>query len=247
MYPAKAPTKMVLPSQIRLQRRFEHDPCEGHRAATSRNGTHRTSPCCNATCAGADLASALSAAGRVAAASDCGGLRLPALGLAGAAFGTPPGTVLASIEIKPTPALRALQAAFAAALAPYAAPGGTVAAFFAAAGEPHVNTATVTYVEGFVPERTGALYAPHLTVGVANEGFLRELTAKPFAEVVLSPSAVGVYRIGNLGAARQVLARWPCGRRVGLGSPASASASTAESATAQAPVSTRSRPFSLAR
>jgi hypothetical protein len=136
-------------------------------------------------------------------------LRLHAVGLLGGEFGTPPGTMLASIDIEPTPALRALQEALVEALRPFTESHGAPDAFFTTADEPTVNAVTIAYVEGFVPARSGARYAPHLTVGVGLEEVVRGLEARPFADFEFDPSAVGVYRLGNFGAARQVLRSWP--------------------------------------
>ena len=64
-------------------------------------------------------------------------------------------------------------------------------------------------VERFVPDHSGANYAPHLTLGRARAGFLRELQRAPFDAFVLSPAAIAVHRLGNHGTARRRLWRWP--------------------------------------
>lgn len=136
-------------------------------------------------------------------------LRLHAVNLGGGEFGTPPGTVLASIGMEPTAALRALQEALVEAVGPFTGSGGTAAAFFATADEPPVNADTIAYVEGFVPAQSGERYSPHMTVGVGLVEVVERLEAEPFADFAFSPSAVGVYRLGNFGAARQALRSWP--------------------------------------
>lgn len=143
------------------------------------------------------------------ASQDVDALRLHALGLASAEFGTPPGTTVASLVIKPTPGLLGLQEALVEAVAPFSKSGGTATAFFATANEPEINATTIAYVEEFVPAHSGEHYTPHITVGVGRQDFVRELVASPFADFEFSLSAVGIYQLGNLGAARHFLRSWP--------------------------------------
>jgi hypothetical protein len=138
-----------------------------------------------------------------------GVVRLHAVGLSGSEFGTPPGTLIASIVIEPTPALLALHEAMVGAVTPFAWPGGTAAAFVATRGEPEANATTVAYVEEFVPAHSGAAYSPHMTVGVGREDVVRRLQAGPFDDFEFSPAALGVYQLGDLGAARRLLGSWP--------------------------------------
>jgi hypothetical protein len=149
-------------------------------------------------------------AGRAAAGGEGQGLRLRAGGLGGGELGTPPGTVLASVEFEDSPAVRALHDSVLRALAPLAAAGGSAAAFFTLSGESPANAATVAYVEGFVPAHAGEHYAPHLTAGVAREADVRRLACDhPLAGVQVTPVAVAVAHLGDFGTARQVLRRWP--------------------------------------
>jgi hypothetical protein len=146
--------------------------------------------------------------GDVVPAEDLGALRLRAVGLVAGEFGTPPRTVLASVVIEPAAALLRLHRALVQAMGPLAEPGGTAAAFFTDADEPGVNDATITYVEEFVPLHSGEHYEPHLSVGLGERDFVAGLVPSPFEVVDFSPIAIGVYRLGDLGTARQVLRRW---------------------------------------
>lgn len=155
------------------------------------------------------LDAALDRVGRTIAAHDLARLRLNARGVVGAELGTPPGTLLASTEFVPLAVLPALQEGLIAALRPFIAAGGTAAAFVTLPGEPAVSDATVAYVEQFVPAHSSERYSPHLTFGVGKRGVVEDLEAGPFAAFTASVSAVAVYRVGDLGAARQELRSWP--------------------------------------
>jgi len=155
-----------------------------------------------------DLDAAIEAAGALAA-RDGPTPRLRAVGLVSGSFGTPPGTLLASIAFEPVSALRSLQAELVEATTPFAGSGGDASAFFTTPDEPDVNDATIAYVEGFVPAQCGERYEPHLSVGVGREDVVGTLAAEPFDDLWSSATAFAVYRLGNLGAAREALRRWP--------------------------------------
>jgi hypothetical protein len=150
------------------------------------------------------------AAGQVIAGAEGQDLRLRAGELSGGELGTPPGTVLASVEFESQPAVRALHEGVLRALAPIALAGGSSSAFFTLPGEPPANAATVDYVEGFVPAHAGEDYTPHLTAGVAREADVRRLARDhPLAGIRVTPVAVSVAHLGDLGTARRMLRRWP--------------------------------------
>jgi hypothetical protein len=158
----------------------------------------------------ADLVQVYAAAGEVATRDAASGLRLLAGELGGGRLGTEPGTVVASVEFEDVPAVRALHASMVRALAPLAVAGGSAASFFTLADEPPVTLQTVAYVEEFVPAHAGERYTPHLTAGVAREADVRRLArSHPLYGAVVTPVAVAVARLGDLGTARQILARWP--------------------------------------
>ncbi len=156
-----------------------------------------------------DLDGLFAAVDDVVASGDFVAPRLHAVNLAGAEFGTPPGTLLLSIGIEPAPALLALHEALVEAVAPYARSGGAAGAFVTTADEPAINAATIAYVESFVPVHSGRRYAPHMTVGVGGKDLIERLEASPFADFELSPRTAAVYRLGNFGAARRVLMSRP--------------------------------------
>jgi 2'-5' RNA ligase len=156
----------------------------------------------------ADLERVLAAAGNAAAEIDLDDLALRSTGLVAGEFGTPPGTVLVSIDVAPTPGLRALQERLVEAVAPFSASQGTASAFFTTADEPEVGSATIAYVEQFVPAHTGRRYAPHLTVGVGEQRFAEGLKAR-FEGCPFSAGALAAYQLGNLGTARRALMSWP--------------------------------------
>ena len=158
----------------------------------------------------ADLERVLAAVGEAAAGAEGEDLRLRAGDLGGGELGTPPGTVLASVEFEHSPAVRALHDAVVRALAPFAAVGGSAEAFLALPGEPPANTAIIAYVEEFVPAHAGEHYAPHLSVGVARKADVRRLArTHPLAGAQVAPVAVAAAHLGDLGTAREVLGRWP--------------------------------------
>ena len=127
-----------------------------------------------------DLDGVFAAVDDVIASRDVAALRLHAVDLAGAEFGTPPGTLLVSIGIEPASALLALHEALVEAVSPFARSGGVAAAFVTTADEPAINAATITYVEEFVPAHSGPRYAPHMTVGMGGRDLVERLEASPF-------------------------------------------------------------------
>lgn len=150
------------------------------------------------------------AAGRVIAGAEGQDLVLRAGDLSGGSLGTEPGTVLASVEFAPQRAVRALHEEVLRALTPFAASGGSEAAFFTLPGEPPPNAATVAYVEEFVPAHAGDEYTPHLTAGVAREADVRRLAHDhPLSGAEVTPVAIAVAQLGAFGTARQVLRRLP--------------------------------------
>jgi hypothetical protein len=155
------------------------------------------------------LDSALDAVARATAACDLTTVRLAARGVIGGELGTPPGTLLASIEFAPVAVLPAFQEALLVALRPFTEWGGSAAAFLTLPGELAVGEATVEYVERFVPAHSAERYSPHLTFGVGKREVVHDLEAGPFAGFEAAVSAVAVYRVGDLGTARQALKSWP--------------------------------------
>ena len=121
------------------------------------------------------------------------------------------GTGSASWRITPRPGLQALADACLGVAQALAVSGGTARAFVPNEDGSDIRESTIRYVERFVPDHSGKHYAPHLTLGHARAGFLRELEAQPFEAFAFAPMALCVYQLGNHGTARRRLWRWPVG------------------------------------
>ena len=113
------------------------------------------------------------------------------------------GVAVTLIAVERTPELVQLQQKVADAVAPFAATGGTEAAFI----DTPKGGDIVAYVETFVPKASGANYFPHITAGVASEPFVNQLKAEPFDAVTFKPTGVAIYQLGNFGTASKRL--WP--------------------------------------
>jgi hypothetical protein len=117
-------------------------------------------------------------------------------------------TALAGIVIRPTPELHRLQQEIIEAVAPYARPNGTAAAYVTTPTAPDVNQPTLTYVNGFVPDRTGKNFNPHVTIGVGHIPFVKELLAEPFPTFRFKVAGAAVFHLGNFGTAAKELWKW---------------------------------------
>jgi hypothetical protein len=138
---------------------------------------------------------------KVLAAERPGDLQLKATGLLYQMWN---GVALTAIVVERTPELTQLQQKVADALAPFAASGGTEAAFI----DTPKGADIVPYVETFVPKATGANYFPHVTAGVATEAFVKQLKAEPFEAITFKPAGVAIYQLGNFGTASKKLKEW---------------------------------------
>ena len=107
------------------------------------------------------------------------------------------------------PRLLALQGRLIAAVAPFAAPKGTGAAFVTDPEEPGINATTIAYVARFVPDHCASNYEAHLSIGMARRGDLEAVEAEPFEPFDVRAEAVAVYQLGNNGTARRRLRAWP--------------------------------------
>jgi 2'-5' RNA ligase len=145
------------------------------------------------------LAELQTAVEKIFAQSDPGHFRLTAYGY----YYLPwQGQGLAGIVVRPTPELVSLQQQIVAAVAPFTVPLGTPAAFVTTAAQPEVDQPTIDYIAGFVPQRTGKNFNPHVTIGIAPAKFLDHLLAQPFADFEFSPVGASLYHLGNFGTAR---------------------------------------------
>jgi len=111
------------------------------------------------------------------------------------------GVAVTAIAVERTPELVRLQQHVVDALTPYSVSGGSATAFYLG----NANPETISYVEEFVPKSSGAAYFPHVTAGVATEGFVKGLKAEPFEPVSFKPDAMAIYQLGNFGTAAKKL------------------------------------------
>jgi len=108
---------------------------------------------------------------------------------------------LGGIVAKPTPDLLRLQSELIDAVTPFVAPSATAAAYVTTPQDPDILPAVIEYVAAFVPEHSGAHYAPHVTIGVGTTKYLDDLLAAPFANFDFSFVGASVYHLGNYGTA----------------------------------------------
>ena len=155
-----------------------------------------------------ELEQALDAVGAVVAGADLATLTLHAAAIGHADWETP-GVGIASLLLGREPRLLALQGRLIAAVAPFASPDGTSAAFVTDPEEPGVNATTVGYVARFVPDHCASHYEAHLSIGMARRRDLEALEAEPFEPFDVRAEAVAAYQLGNNGTARRRLRTWP--------------------------------------
>ncbi|MFN7737844.1 MAG: 2'-5' RNA ligase family protein [Pirellula sp.] len=117
-------------------------------------------------------------------------------------------TGLAGIVIRPTPQLLKLQQAVIEAVAPYAEPNGTAAAYVTSPENPDINEPTLNYVNTFIPERNGVNFNPHVTVGVGPLDFVEKMKAAPFNKTKFTVAGAAVFQLGDNGTAQKQLWAW---------------------------------------
>jgi hypothetical protein len=61
------------------------------------------------------------------------------------------------------------------------------------------------YVNDFIPAHSGPKFNPHVTIGLAQEDFLKELLAKPFNRFTFGNNSVSIYQLGDFGTAQKKL------------------------------------------
>jgi hypothetical protein len=89
--------------------------------------------------------------------------------------------------------------------------GGTAAAFSTNRALPKIDQDIVDYVEYFVRNSSGENYHPHVTIGVAHEGFVKRLQAEPFERFIFRPAGLAIDQLGNFGTAQKKLWEWKPG------------------------------------
>jgi hypothetical protein len=115
------------------------------------------------------------------------------------------GVAVTVLVVERTPELMRLHRKIIDAVAPFSVNGGTAAAFVG--GE--ANSETIGWVETFVPKSSGENYVPHVTAGVAQEAFVKQLKAEPYESFNFKPDGVAVYQLGNFGTAAKKLWQSP--------------------------------------
>jgi 2'-5' RNA ligase len=112
---------------------------------------------------------------------------------------------VAGIVVELTPDLLRLQQKVIDAVAPFAAKGGTAAAFMSTEEGRDIQGFLIDYVANFTTVAAGTKFNPHVTTGVAAENYLKEMLAEPFDAFTFSPVSVSVYQLGTYGTARKEL------------------------------------------
>jgi heterodisulfide reductase subunit B len=110
----------------------------------------------------ADLEKVYAAAEKVLVRANVTGMRLEAF-----KYYYAPGkdVGVAGIVARPTPALLKLQRELVAAVAPFTAETGTMAAFVSAHDDPALDAILIGYVSTFVPKYSGERFNPHVSTG----------------------------------------------------------------------------------
>ncbi|MET0672253.1 MAG: hypothetical protein ABWY37_02045 [Microbacterium pygmaeum] len=116
-----------------------------------------------------------------------------------------PSVSIAAIVVQPGAEVLDFQTRLITALAPYIGSGGTADAYVRTTAEPDINDATLSYIEHYVPEHSGANYVSHVTVGLAKTDDLAPIEAEPFEPLTFAAGAVSVYQLGNNGTAAKLL------------------------------------------
>ncbi len=111
------------------------------------------------------------------------------------------GVAVTVLVVERTPELMQLHQKVIDAVEPFSVNGGTANAFVGA----EANSETIGWVETFVPKSSGEHYIPHITVGVAQEEFVKQLKAEPFRAFTFKADGVAIYQLGNFGTAAKRL------------------------------------------
>jgi hypothetical protein len=112
---------------------------------------------------------------------------------------------LAGITVAPTPALLDLQQKLIAAVKPFTVASGTGEAFVPRPDGGPLNQPTMDYIAAYVPEHSGKQYNPHVTVGLGEESFVKQLLAEPFKSFTFKARSASLYQLGDFGTAQKQL------------------------------------------
>jgi hypothetical protein len=114
------------------------------------------------------------------------------------------GLGLAGIMADTTAWLIRFQAKLIESVKPYILKG-TDAAFVQNKNGTPIAKGTADYVNVYVPEHSGVKFNPHVTIGLAQEVFLKELLAKPYRKFTFTNTSVSIYQLGDFGTAQKKL------------------------------------------
>ena len=117
---------------------------------------------------------------------------------------------LAGITVKTTPGLLSFQAKLLEAILPYTGKG-TGEAFVPNLDSSEISKPTIDYVTAFESEHSGDKFNPHVTIGLAQEDFIKEMMTKKFNRFTFTSESVSIYQLGDLGTAQNKL--WSTGKR----------------------------------
>ena len=151
-----------------------------------------------------DLDAVNAAVAKVLATERPAELVLKAKGYEYAMFG---GNAATAYIVERTPELMRLHQRVIDAVTPFAVSNGTATAFF---GTETINQETIAWVETYIPKSSGENWLPHVTVGVANEDFVKRMKEDPFEAFTFKASGVATYQLGNYGVAAKKL--WESGK-----------------------------------
>jgi hypothetical protein len=118
------------------------------------------------------------------------------------------GVAITTIGIERTVKLGRLQEEVVESVKPFTVPNGTAAAFSRTKELPKIEEEIINYVKNFVSKASGEKYKPHVTVGVAEEDFVKQLKAVPFEKFDFKPAGVAIYQLGSFGTAQKKLWQW---------------------------------------
>lgn len=90
-------------------------------------------------------------------------------------------------------------------LRPFSQADGDGDAFFRGPGEKKIPESTLSYVKQFFSAHSGEHYNPHITLGRAQEDFLRAVRDEPLAPCEFSVKQLGMFQLGSHGTCRSVL------------------------------------------
>jgi hypothetical protein len=108
---------------------------------------------------------------------------------------------LAGITINTTPQLLEYQAKIIEAVKPFIVIG-TDAAFVQNANGRPIVAGLSEYVNRFIPDHSGPKFMPHVTIGLAQQVFLKELKARPYHPFSFGIVSASIYHLGDYGTAQ---------------------------------------------